>query len=174
MTILFADIADFTQRSEKSSPEATAMLTQEILGCLTQVIHDQQRTLDKYMGDEVMAFWNAPLEQKNHADLAVRAGLKMIQAIQKYNRYSTLIHNEPIEIRIGIHTGDAVVGDLGTKLRKSYTAIGDSVNVAARLQGKAKSLQQYVLISEEVYTLLVDVPIKKIFFSYVTRKKKRS
>lgn len=162
LTILFADIADFTQRSEESSPEAIAKLTQEILCCLTQVVYEQQGTLDKYMGDAVMAFWNAPLDQKNHADFAVTAGLKMIRAIQEYNRHSTLINNDPIKICIGIHTGDAIVGDLGTKLRKSYTAIGDSVNVAARLQDKAKSLRENVLISEETYSLLKgDHPLEK-------------
>ena len=162
LTILFADIADFTQRAESSTPESITALTQEILECLTYVVHEQRGTLDKYMGDAVMAFWNAPLSQKDHADLAVQAGLNMIEAVQAYNKTSALLQGEIITIRIGIHTGDVVVGNLGTKLRKAYTAIGDAVNVSARLQEKAKGLKQYLLVSEDTYILLKkNYPLKE-------------
>jgi adenylate cyclase len=149
LTILFADIADFTQRAEACEPEKIAMLTQQILESLTQVVYECEGTLDKYMGDAVMAFWNAPIKQDNHADLAVKAGIKMIDAINLFNQgYADNKKFEPITIRIGIHTGVVVVGNLGTKYRHAYTALGDAVNVSARLQEKAKDLQEYILISE--------------------------
>lgn len=149
LTILFADIANFTRRAEDSaSPEELARLTQQILGRLTEAVYAGNGTLDKYMGDAVMAFWNAPLPQENHADLAIQAGRDMIAGIAAFNQEREGDGFEPVAIRIGIHTGEAIVGNLGTRFRHSYTAIGDAVNVAARLQEKAKDLQEPLVISE--------------------------
>jgi adenylate cyclase len=157
LTILFADIANFTQRAEACKPEKIAVLTQKILEGLTQVVYECEGTLDKYMGDAVMAFWNAPLKQTHHADLAVQASIKMMKIIQDFNQdYVDDVKFEPINIRIGIHTGTVIVGDLGTKYRHAYTALGDAVNVAARLQEKAKDLHENILISENTVAALHD------------------
>jgi len=165
ITVLFADIANFTRLSEQLSPEMTAALTQKILSQLTKCIYDHQGTLDKYMGDAVMAFWNAPLEQADHAKLALCCGVDMIQVIQTFDDVAVTqddqtINKHPISIRIGIHTGEVIVGDLGTRYRHAYTAIGDAVNVAARLQEKAKELGEVLLYSESVYHHLpIDIKI---------------
>jgi adenylate cyclase len=157
LTILFADIANFTQRAEACKPEKIAVLTQKILEGLTQVVYECEGTLDKYMGDAVMAFWNAPLKQTHHADLAVQASIKMMKIIQEFNQdYVDDVKFDPINIRIGIHTGTVIVGDLGTKYRHAYTALGDAVNVAARLQEKAKDLHENILISENTVAALHD------------------
>ena len=174
LSILFADIANFTQRAEACKPEKIARLTQQILEGLTQVVYECEGTLDKYMGDAVMAFWNAPLEQNNHADLAVKAGIHMIEAIEAFNQcYRDDKKFEPITIRIGIHTGEVIVGNLGTKYRHAYTALGDAVNVAARLQEKAKDLQETVVVSETtVAALQQSCPlVKKESVSLRGRKK---
>ncbi|HHC74719.1 MAG TPA: adenylate/guanylate cyclase domain-containing protein [Thiothrix sp.] len=165
ITVLFADIANFTQLSEQLSPEKTATLTQKILSQLTKCVYDHQGTLDKYMGDAVMAFWNAPLAQTDHAKLALCCGVDMIQVIQAFEDVDVIqqdqsINKHPISIRIGIHTGEVIVGDLGTPYRHAYTAIGDAVNVAARLQEKAKELGEVLLYSDSVYhDLPIDIKI---------------
>jgi adenylate cyclase len=165
VTVLFADIANFTRLSEQLSPEMTATLTQKILSQLTKCIYDHQGTLDKYMGDAVMVFWNAPLEQADHAKLALCCGVDMIRVIQAFDDVEVIQHDQtinkhPISIRIGIHTGEVIVGDLGTPYRHAYTAIGDAVNVAARLQEKAKELGEVLLYSESVYhDLPIDIKI---------------
>lgn len=175
VTVLFADIANFTRLSEQLSPEMTAALTQKILSQLTKCIYDHQGTLDKYMGDAVMAFWNAPLEQADHAKLALCCGVNMIRVIQAFDDVEVIQHDQtinkhPISIRIGIHTGEVIVGDLGTPYRHAYTAIGDAVNVAARLQEKAKELGEVLLYSESVYH---DLPIDiKIIDNLTTKSPK--
>ncbi|MGV6809888.1 MAG: CHASE2 domain-containing protein [bacterium] len=167
ITVLFADIANFTQLSEQLSPEMTATLTQKILSQLTKCVYDHQGTLDKYMGDAVMAFWNAPLEQADHAKLALCCGVDMIRVIQAFEDVDVMqqdqtINKHPISIRIGIHTGEVIVGDLGTPYRHAYTAIGDAVNVAARLQEKAKELGEVLLYSDSVYQHLPVVIVKAV------------
>lgn len=155
LTLLFADIANFTQRAERVSPEVLAELTQQILERLTAVAHQHGGTVDKYMGDAVMVFWNAPFPQDDHADRGVAAAMDMMTAIAQFNAEgSSLLQEEPIEVRIGVHTGDVVVGDLGTRFRHAYTAIGDAVNVTARLQALARELQEYLVVSKQTFERL--------------------
>lgn len=155
LTLLFADIANFTQRAERMSPEGLAELTRQILERLTEVAHRHDGTVDKYMGDAVMVFWNAPFDQPDHADRAVAAALGMMETIAAFNREgSTLLQNEPIEVRIGVHTGEVVVGDLGTSSRHAYTAIGDAVNVTSRLQALAREQRLHLLVSKQTVDLL--------------------
>lgn len=155
LTILFADIADFTRRAEHSTPEELSELTRQILESLTAVAHKYGGTVDKYMGDAVLIFWNAPFDQPDHADKGMQAALEMMAAIRDFNKeQQDLLKGEPIAVRIGLHSGDVVVGDLGTRFRHAYTAIGDAVNVAARLQALARELKESLVISEQTVTLL--------------------
>lgn len=170
LTILFADIANFTRRAEHTSPDQLAQLTREILERLTAVAHQYEGTVDKYMGDAVLVFWNAPFSQADHADRGVQAALEMIEAIARFNREGNeLLQGEPIAVRVGVHTGEVVVGDLGTRYRHAYTAIGDAVNVAARLQAQARELGESLVVSDltvaglqKRYTLIARgaVPLK--------------
>ncbi|WML89525.1 adenylate/guanylate cyclase domain-containing protein [Thiothrix lacustris] len=155
LTLLFADIANFTQRAERTSPEILAELTQQLLERLTAVAHQHEGTVDKYMGDAVMVFWNAPFSQPDHADRGIAAALDMMAAIEQFNHEgSSLLEGEPITVRIGVHTGDVVVGDLGTRFRHAYTAIGDAVNVTARLQSLARELHEHLVVSKQTVELL--------------------
>ncbi|MCK5471862.1 adenylate/guanylate cyclase domain-containing protein [Candidatus Gracilibacteria bacterium] len=139
LTIFFSDIENFTNLSEKLSPVEVVRLLNSQLGSITKNILDEKGTLDKYIGDAVMAFWNAPLKNSNHALLACRAAL---------NSQKSLAGNFP-KIRIGIHTGPAVVGNLGLATRFNYTAVGDSVNLASRLEGVNKIYGTRIIISGE-------------------------
>ncbi|NCV86242.1 MAG: adenylate/guanylate cyclase domain-containing protein [Oxalobacteraceae bacterium] len=156
ISVLFVDVRGYTATAETMQPERLADFTQMILSALTTEVQKQDGTLDKYMGDALMAFWGAPLPQQDHAERALKAGIGMLQAVSDIN--STLPHRypdlPPIEIRIGIASGEAVVGELGTPQRRSYTAIGDAVNLASRLQDHAKTTTHHLLLSEATAHLL--------------------
>lgn len=148
VTILFADIAGFTGMTEQLPTEEAAQLTRHILSLLTKAVYDQDGTLDKYMGDALMAFWNAPLNQADHAKLAVDAALSMRSKIQQLNEIRAKDGLTSIHIRIGINTGDVLVGDLGTQWRHAYTVLGDAVNVAQRLMMASTQLGVDIAIGE--------------------------
>ena len=146
VSILFADIRGFTSFSEKNSPETVVSMLNRYHGKMTDIIFKYQGTLDKYVGDEIMATFNVPLDLKDHALASVQTAIEMQKASKEMNtqfRYG-----------IGITTGSVIVGNIGSKKRMDYTVIGDSVNLAARLCSQAKADQ--ILLSEEAYQLVKD------------------
>ncbi len=147
LTILFADIRNFTQLSEQLAPEELVEILNQYLAVAANAVLKYEGTLDKFMGDAVMAIFNAPLPQDDHPLLAVRAALEMRQAVEQL--HDRLPNAQHLEYGIGVHTGDAVVGNVGTRQQMNYTAIGDAVNVARRLQESAAGGQ--IILSQAVF-----------------------
>lgn len=148
ISILFSDIRGFTSLSEKLPPEALVQVLNEYLNPMTQIVLEERGTLDKYIGDAVMAIYNAPLDVADHADHACRSALKMMIKLDELNRSFVERDIQTIDIGIGINTGDAVVGNMGAAMRFDYTAIGDNVNLASRLEGLNKMYGTHILVSQ--------------------------
>ena len=151
VSIFFSDIAGFTSMSEKLSPEQLVRVLGDYLGEMSDIIMKREGTLDKYIGDAIMAFWNAPKPVENHA---VNACYAAIENQQKLSEMRIRWINEdlpPIGCRIGLHTGTVVVGNFGSAKRLNYTIIGDPVNLAARLESACKQYNIDIMISEETY-----------------------
>lgn len=148
ITILFMDIRGFTSRAEHMEPTDAVDLLNTLLDPLSEAVLAEEGTIDKFMGDGMMAFWNAPLDQDDHAARAVRAGLAMNQGITAYNA-SQGDNTQPLAIGVGIHTGEAFVGNMGSKRRFAYSAIGDAVNLAARVEALTGSQNHKMLITQE-------------------------
>lgn len=140
LSILFSDIRNFTSVSEQhqDDPQGLIELVNQYLEPLSQTVLDYGGTIDKYIGDCIMAFWNAPLEVDNHELLSCRAALEMQQKITALNRDRLEAGEEALHIGIGINTGSCVVGNLGSKERFDYSVLGDAVNLASRLEGQTK------------------------------------
>ena len=151
MTMLFSDIRGFTKISEqyKQDPEALTDLINRLLTTLSNEILECEGTIDKYMGDCIMAFWNAPASQENHAELAIQAGVKMRKALKELNDELVGEGKLAMEIGIGINTGDCIVGNMGSDKRFDYTVLGDAVNLAARLEGQSGSYGVNIVLGEE-------------------------
>jgi adenylate cyclase len=148
LTILFADIANFTTFSEKLPPTTVVALLTRYFDAMTTIVHKHGGTVDKFIGDCVMAFWGAPLPDPDHAVHAVRAAREMQQAMAPIAAAAAAEGWEGLSMRIGIHTGTVIVGNVGSRTRFSYTVIGDAVNLASRLEGENKSYGTSILISE--------------------------
>lgn len=147
ITVLFADIRGFTAYSERNSPEALVSVLNQYLAAAADAVLAEEGTIDKFLGDAVMAWFNAPILQKDHTLRAVRAALAIRSATEKLHRkLQTAAH---LDFGIGIHYGDAILGLVGTEKRLEYTAIGDSVNTAKRIQENSANNQ--ILISREAY-----------------------
>ena len=148
ISILFSDIRGFTSLSEKLSPEDLVQVLNEYLNPMTLIVLEEKGTLDKYIGDAVMALYNAPLDVADHADHACRSAMKMMVKLAELNRSFIERGIQAIDIGIGINTGDAVVGNMGAAMRFDYTAIGDNVNLASRLEGLNKMYGTHIIVSE--------------------------
>ncbi len=148
VTLFFSDLAGFTTISERLSPETVVSLLNDYLSAMTEIILDEAGTVDKFEGDAIMAFWGAPLEQPDQAVRACRAALRQTRALVELNRRFAGLGLPPLTMRIGLHTGDAIVGNLGSVKRFDYTVIGDTVNLASRLEGLNKFYGSSVMASE--------------------------
>ena len=138
LTVMFCDMRGFTRMSETMEPTQLQALLNSVFSRLTDLIRSNRGTIDKYMGDCVMAFWGAPVETPEHAALAVKTSLEMVQAVRQLNEEHRSKGLPEIGIGIGLNTGSMCVGDMGSDIRRSYTVIGDAVNLGSRLEGLSK------------------------------------
>jgi len=163
LTILFSDVRGFTSISEALSPEHLREYINEYLTDMSNIIRGKYRgTLDKYIGDAIMAFWNAPVEDKDHPRNGVLAALEMLRECGALNEKFTARGWPTLKIGIGVNSGNVRVGDMGSKERRAYTAMGDAVNVASRLEGRTKYYGVGILVGEATRTLVKDVVFKEI------------
>jgi adenylate cyclase len=145
VSILFADISGFTTVSETKAPEEVAAYLSNFFSAAVDAIFAYSGTLDKFIGDAVMAFFGAPIPQDDHADRAVMAGLMMMDRVDEWNRQRDREGLPPVRIRVGINSGPAVVGNVGTEKRVDYTVLGSSVNIASRLESGVAKPGQLVI-----------------------------
>jgi adenylate cyclase len=148
ITVLFSDIRDFTSISEGLRPEEVVELLREYFNTMVPIVLKHGGTLDKYVGDAIMALFGAPLPLDDHAACAVRVAQEMLAQLPRLSPVWEAKCGRPLRIGVGIHTGDAVVGVMGADHRREYSAIGDTVNLASRLESATKELKSPLVISQ--------------------------
>lgn len=153
-TVLFSDIRGFTSTSERLAPQKLVSMLNEYFEIMVDIVFEHEGTLDKFVGDEIMAVWGAPVHQADHAARAVRAALDMMKALNDFNRFRVANGEEAILVGCGINCGEVVAGYMGSTRTLSYTVIGDTVNTAARLCSKAEAGE--ILVTDPVYFALAD------------------
>lgn len=151
ITVMFSDIRGFTTISEKLDAQELALFLNQYLSDMTGIVFKNQGTLDKYIGDAVMAFWGAPYEEAGHATKACQAALDMMERVRELQKQWEAEGKPKLEIGIGLNTGVASVGRMGSSLRRSYTALGDVVNLSSRLEGLNKDYGTHIVVNETTY-----------------------
>jgi adenylate cyclase len=157
LSIFFSDVQGFTTISEALDPESLTSLLNDYLSAMTDIIHEENGTVDKYEGDAIIAFWNAPLDIPDHAFRAVNAALRCQEKLAELRPRYLAKTGKELFMRIGVNTGYAVVGNMGSKDRFDYTMLGDSVNLAARLEGVNKEFGTYTMVSAKTRELAGDM-----------------
>ena len=171
ITVLFSDIRGFTTLSEGLSPQELVAHLNEYLSAMTEIIIQYEGTLDKYVGDEIMAFWNAPIEQENHAELACLTALDQMNKLHDLNE--SWPEQKRLNIGIGLNTGIMTVGNMGSPRRKDYTLMGDNVNLGARLEGTNKVYGTNIIISESTYEKVKNTFIVRELDNILVKGKKK-
>ena len=153
LTFLFCDIRGFTPISEKyqSDPQGLTVVINKFLTPMTDIIMKNGGTIDKYMGDCIMAFWNAPIDIPNHRTMAVKSAVEMVHKLKELNNSEGFGPGNKLNIGIGINSGKAVVGNMGSKQRFDYSVLGDAVNLASRLEGVSKNYDATIIIGYDTY-----------------------
>lgn len=163
LTILFCDLENFTTHAEKLPPDQLLAQVSAYFSMVTEAVTKEQGTVDKFIGDAVMAFWGAPLDLENHALSACRSALRILRGMERLNKSWVEQGKPAMGIRIGVNTAEVLVGNIGSDDRLSYTAIGDGVNVASRLQSVNKQFGSRICISDSVYEAVIsDVVVKPL------------
>lgn len=154
-TIFFSDVRSFTTISEKiGAPDKLIQMLNDYMTPMVDNIVNHKGTIDKFIGDAIMAYWNAPVSVKNHPDEAVKSAIEQIEMLKEINELINPKYEVDIAIGIGIHTGIVTAGDMGSKGRSDYTIIGDNVNLASRMEGLTKQYGAQILISKATHDLL--------------------
>jgi adenylate cyclase len=172
MTILFSDVRGFTTISEGLDPKELSLLMNEFLTPLSRVIYKHRGTIDKYMGDCIMAFWGAPLPEAAHARNAILAGMEMLRALQELQPHFKERGWPEINIGVGINTGKVSVGNMGSELRVAYTVMGDDVNLASRLEGITKQYGVGIIVGENTKEAVPDLVYRELDLVRVKGKDK--
>ncbi|MEY2658324.1 MAG: hypothetical protein RLZZ395_2066 [Pseudomonadota bacterium] len=162
LTVLFSDVVGFTSISERLSPQDLAAFINDYLTSMSEVIRDQGGTLDKYIGDAIMAFWGAPVPDANHATRGVLAALRMQRRLDTLREEFDRRGWPSISIGIGLSSGEMTVGDMGSKVRKAYTVMGDAVNLGSRLEGITRQYGVGILVSAETVQMSSGVVYREI------------
>ncbi len=162
MTILFSDVRGFTSISEGLDPKELTLLMNEFLTPLSRVVHQHRGTVDKYMGDCIMAFWGAPLPDANHARNAILAGIEMQAALKALQPHFKKRGWPEIRIGVGINTGRVSVGNMGSEVRVAYTVMGDAVNLASRLEGITKQYGVGIIVGENTRDIVSDFVYREL------------
>jgi class 3 adenylate cyclase len=153
VTVFFSDVAGFSSIAEKLAPTDLVTLMNEYLSAMTEIIQEHGGFVDKYIGDAIVAIFGAPLEDPDHAANAVRAALRCRERLGELNRGLTVLPGHKLRHRIGLNSGDALVGNIGSRQRFNYTVMGDVVNLASRLEGANKYFGTSIMVSESTYNL---------------------
>ncbi len=162
LTVLFSDVRGFTTISEGLDPVQLTQLMNEFLTPMTQVIHQHRGTIDKYMGDAIMAFWGAPLHDPLHARHALLAGLDMIGRLASLQDQFQARGWPPIRIGVGLNSGEMTVGNMGSEFRLAYTVMGDAVNLGSRLEGLTKEYGVQIIVSEYTRAAVPDFVYREL------------
>lgn len=162
MTVLFSDVCGFTSISEQLSPADLSSLMNEYLSAMTEVIQEYRGTIDKYIGDAIMAFWGAPLDDPEHVSNGVLAAMAMqARAVQLRETFASKGWPE-LHLGIGVNTGTMNVGNMGSKFRMAYTVMGDAVNLGARLEGLTRQYGVGVIVGEDTSSRLPDIVFREL------------
>ena len=162
LTVMFSDVRDFTAISESLGPEDLARLMNEYLTAMTEIIRRNRGTVDKYIGDAIMAFWGAPVDDPGHARQAVLAAMEMQAALPAVNTSLAARGWPELRISVGLNTGEMTVGDMGSSVRQAYTVMGDAVNLASRLEGITKQYGVGIIVGEATRQAIGDIVFREV------------
>jgi len=162
MSVLFSDIRDFTSISEGLTASSLAEMLNFYLSSMTRIVQQRRGTIDKYIGDAIMAFWGAPIEDANHARDAIMAAMQMQRDLNALNPQMKLKGWPEIKIGIGVNSGKMSVGNMGSEFRMAYTVMADAVNLASRLEGLTKQYGLGILVGEDAVAHCPDIEFMKV------------